>query len=165
MNVFASYPVNSHENPFDIYSNGKYFAYLTNRQLCFSYLSNDLSDFGWGNNELYHAMPMGYTNLYVLERIFIVESNSKVYKFSDKKYDKICTFRYEGFPKEEWNTFVEDEMWKNRIQYYHRELFVKNNVDDAIKCSVEFLNRIKDTYGLNNLIVLGAGLIDNYRWH
>lgn len=94
MEISASYPINSHENPFDIDSNGKYFAYLTNRQQCFSYLSNDLSDFEWGNNDLYHAMPMGYTNLYVLERILIVDSNSNVYKFSDKKYDKICTFRY-----------------------------------------------------------------------
>lgn len=77
-------------------------------------------------------------------------------------YDKL---RYERFPKKEWNAFTEDEMWKNRIQDYHREIFIKNDVDDAIKYSVEFLNKIKDSYGLNILIILGAGLIDNYGWH
>lgn len=71
MNIFADYPIGFHENPFDKNAVGKYFAYLTNRKECFSYLSEDLADFNYNNNELYKAMPMGYTSLWVLERVSV----------------------------------------------------------------------------------------------
>lgn len=164
MEVFSNYPLNSRENPFDLNSKGKYFAYLTNRQNCFSYLSEELSDFDWKSKQLYSAMPMGYTDLWVLERLFLINTSGAIKLFSNENYSKIVTFRSDGFPKPEWSAFVDDG-WKDRIQDCHRVFFEKDNIDDTLSMSREILKRIEKRYDLKNLTILGAGLINDHYWH
>lgn len=69
--VFTPYPPGSKGNPFDKSAAGRYFAYLTNREQCFSRLSDNPADFRPQNEALAQAMPMGYTSLRVLARVSI----------------------------------------------------------------------------------------------
>ena len=82
MEFFANYPFYSRENPFDRNAVGKYFVYLTNRKKCFSYLSDVLADFNLNNEELYKAIPMGYTSLWVLERVSVKSGREEAIYFA-----------------------------------------------------------------------------------
>jgi hypothetical protein len=164
MDVFCNYPINSKENPFDINSKGKYCGYLTNRQKCFSYLSDNLKDFEWQNESLYKAMSMGYTNLWILERLFLINSSGEFKKFSNEKFTKIATLRSDGFPKDEWKVYNEDSS-ENKVEDYHRFLFEKDNIDDSISTARDILKRIQEKHSVKNLTILGVGLIEDYFWH
>lgn len=132
MQIFANYPLHSRENPFDKNATGKYFAYLTNRKECFSFLSDDLADFNHNNNKLYKAMPMGYTSLWIFERVSVKKGSEEAVSFAkggvaltyfycyiheDGELELISEYRYQELLKEGNEKVV--ELAANRIEEYY----------------------------------------------
>jgi len=74
---FAQFPIGSKESPFDKDTKGKYFGWLTNRKNGCSYLAERKEVFNRNDRELMRAMPMGYTNLWILERLAL-EINGEI---------------------------------------------------------------------------------------
>lgn len=166
MNIFADYPVGSHENPFDLESQGKYFAFLTNREKCFSYLSYNINDFSFENDEMYKAMPMGYTSLWVLERIFIVNSENKTHIFSSDKRSRIqffiCMTEKDGTQK-----LVSQGQLLDRVSADTRSVLnsFNNSFDKMIENYSLFLRKAKEEINAVEIVIVGANLLESYNWH
>ncbi|WP_322412881.1 hypothetical protein, partial [Clostridium perfringens] len=157
--IFADYPTGIHENPFNINAKGIYFAYLTNRECCLSYLSEQLDDFGYINKNLYHAMPMGYTNLWVLERIFVVNSEGvwKIFKNEENTHILFC---------------IEDNgQYKLISQSELLEIVHSNfeNQNSSIKEELSnwciLLKNAKEKLQCTKISAVGTILLENYYWH
>lgn len=137
MGIFADYPPVSRENPFDRNAKGKYFAHLTNRRMeSFSYLAENLDVFAFFNPELYKAMPMGYTNLWILERISVKVADEEAVVFSEDGKD-IKYFYCVSDKNGEYSEISEEEYTK--------------------ACSN------KET--VKNVVKIAAKLLENYYWH
>lgn len=119
---FKQYPVDSKESPFDKDSKGKYFAWLTNRKDAFSYLSENKDDFQYYNGELYKAMPMGYTNLWILERIALEVGGELVASYGEAKQEMRCFYvildgngKYEQISEYEYIELCQDKKLSDRV--------------------------------------------------
>lgn len=130
-NFSVEYPVISKGNPFDKEATGKYFAYLTNRKICFSHLSDQLEDFGFQNEGLYNAMPMGYTSLWVMERVSLKYCNEDKVFFNDSGLRQTCFYcklkegvyelvsQYEYMQLQKENTLPTIELCANIVDEYN----------------------------------------------
>ena len=156
MNIFADYPTGIHENPFNVNAKGSYFSYLTNRECCLSYLSEQLDDFGYMNNNLYHAMPMGYTNLWVLERAFVVNSEG-VWKVFRNKENVHVLFCIEDNGR--YKLISQSEL----LEIAHLN-FEDNNgsIGDQLLNWCRLLKVAKERLKCTKISAVGAALLENY---
>ncbi len=118
---FVQFPIGSKESPFDKDAKGKYFGWLTNRKNGCSYLAESKNAFRHGDNALVHAMPMGYTNLWILERVAleingeIVATYGKVEK--NVRYIYIVldeSGKYERITEDEYIELCQDKVLSGR---------------------------------------------------
>lgn len=164
MNIFADYPIGSHENPFEIDGKGNYFAYLTNRDCCLSYLSDNLSDFNYMNNDLYHAMPMGYTSLWVLERCYVANSDgfSKIYK---KEKNIHLLFRIDELDAEYKITHQSELLASISPKTRNLLLSKCGSIDEEIEGLCKFLKNAKEELQCVKISLVGSRLLEDYNWH
>lgn len=166
MNIFADYPAGSYEDPFAPESHGKYFAFLTNRKQCFSYLSYDIDDFSYGNNELYKAMPMGYTGLWVLERVFAANSENKACIFSHEERSEMQLF-IRMTDRDGTQMIVSQEEMLEKVSADTGILI--NNLNNPSGKNLEnyslFSKRAKKEINVMEIAIVGADLLKNYNWH
>ena len=166
MDVFAEYPIGSKENPFAEKSKGKYFTYLTNRKKCFSFLSDDINDFKYNNNELYKAMPMGYTTLCVLTRVFIVSSETEPLYFEETNKSVMhlyCVVEKTGnYKKISEGELLEMASLETRTVLHNIDVYDDRN---QLKKYHLFMKKLKGEICIEKIVMIGAILMDEYNWH
>lgn len=154
--VFVNYPLDSDENPFEAKTKGKYFGFLTNREKCYSYLSDDMGPFTHNSEGLCRAMPMGYTNLWILERVLVSSSEEETVVFKEKTEDI----------KELYCICHNDDKWEN-----YSALAVLNMASEETKKIHEekkyhlFLKQLKREMGVKKIVMVGATILEDYYWH
>lgn len=158
MSIFANYPNGVRENPFDVNANGTYFAYLTNRVCCLSYLSEKLEDFDYMSNNLYNAMPMGYTNLCVFERVFAVNSEGVWKKFNDKKYSNLLFITENNGESK----LVSQAELLEKVKCNYR---VYNTVEDEVLNICNLLKSANEKMNCDKISAVGAIKLKEYTWH
>lgn len=137
MGIFAQYPANATGNPFEKISQGRYFAFLTNRKTCFSLVSDDINDFKYSNTDLLSAMPMGYTNLWVLERVSLRTNDETPILFAEADH----TLRY-------FYCALDSEGEYRNITEYEYKQFCNGKSSDIEK-----------------VMELAVNLVADYSWH
>ncbi|MCM3785160.1 hypothetical protein M3231_19485 [Neobacillus mesonae] len=156
MSYYCNYPSNSNQDVFAQDSAGKYFAYLSNRQRSLSYLSDHLIDFNYNNNDLYKAMPMGYTALTVLKRLFLLDREGMTEWPSETAGD-LYLLRNEAVPRSYWQKGSEE---------YHLILATfkgESALTDAKHYSKQLFEQIKNE--ASGAKIVGAAVMDSYNWH
>ncbi|XOK64285.1 hypothetical protein ACJ7K1_14600 [Paenibacillus elgii] len=161
MSLYCDYPKHSRHNIFSRDAKGNYFAYLSNRGKCLSYLSDDLSDFDYHNRELSKAMPMGYTGLTILERAFLMDSDGHQ-GWSVNHTGEMYVLRNEA-------EAVSMEYWKPETQEYHLHLASFSGPTGAAEaknyCAAMLEKMSRSQIDLNGAILVGAVVVEQYYWH
>jgi len=159
MNIFADYPTGIHENPFNIDAKGNYFAYLTNRECCLSYLSEKLEDFDYNNNNLYNAMPMGYTSLWVFERVFVVNSEEVWKKFKNEKNTQILFYIEDNGE----NKLISQSQLLEIVHWNFKEQ--NDSIEEQLLNWCRLLKNAKEELQCTKISAVGAILLKEYNWH
>lgn len=159
----ADYPAGCRESPFDIHTSGECFAYLTNRKQCLSYLGNQ-KEFAYGNNELYRAMPMGHTDMLVMRRSFVVDSdgNFRIYAKGPNLYFLFCM--------EENNQKIslvsQKEILENASFEARREVQVPSgSLEENIKKLYRLLKSANETMGGRKITLTAGIILEKRAWH
>ncbi len=160
---FVDYPEGKKENPFDMNASGSCFAYLTNRKQCLSYLGNQ-SDFSYGNNALYRAMPMGYTDMLVMKRSFVVDSdgNYQVFARGENLWFLFC--------REEKNQKIslvsQKEILENASTTSRMAVQVPSvRMEDNINKLYELLKSANEKMGSRKIILTAGMVLEKRAWH
>ena len=159
MSIFADYPKMSRENPFEMDSAGTYFAYLTNRECCFSYLSDRLEDFQYNNNALYEAMPMGYTALWVLERCWLADSDGTCRVFGNEIGTQTL-YCLENLDTKQWQ-----KVSQARLMEIARFPVLKEYLENEMNQASFLLQCVKKQLPCSKIVAVGVKLIEEYNWH
>ncbi|GMX67075.1 hypothetical protein Elgi_63480 [Paenibacillus elgii] len=158
MSFYCDYPKHSRQNVFSRNAAGTYFAYLSNRAKCLSYLSDDLSDFDYHNRELSKAMPMGYTGLTILKRAFLMDSIG-CHDWSVNHTGELYVLRNE----------VPKEYWKPETQEYHLHMASFSGPAAAAEaknyCKAIFDKINQSRVDTGRAILVGAVVVEQYYWH
>ncbi|MGN0159961.1 MAG: hypothetical protein ACI4AQ_01075 [Lachnospiraceae bacterium] len=160
---FADYPVGCRENPFDINASGSCFAYLTNRKQCLSYLGSK-EDFSYQNNGLHRAMPMGYTDMLVMQRSFVVDSdgNSGVFEKGGNLHFLFC--------REDQNQKIilvsQKEILENASGEVRMEVQTPSrSMEDNIKKLYRLLKSANEKMGSRKITLVAGNILEKRAWH
>lgn len=159
MSFYNNYPLNSNQDIFLKNSTGRYFAYLSNRSKCLSFLSNNIEDFDFNSNELYEAMPMGYTTLTILERAFLL----------DREGIKTWPIENEGEVYIIRNEMVPEHYWGQDNKEYHLRLKSFKGVyalSNATNWCEDLFAKSSNEESNNNVSkLIGAVVVKEFNWH
>lgn len=118
---FAQFPENVTESPFNPDAKGTYFAWLTNRKGGCSYLAERADAFCHEDSVLFREMPMGYTSLWILERIVLEIGGNVVAAYGEpaEKIHHIYVIldengKYERISEEEYKALCQNEVLSRR---------------------------------------------------
>ncbi|MDQ0088529.1 hypothetical protein J2T12_001935 [Paenibacillus anaericanus] len=159
MSFYNNYPLNSNQDIFSRHSTGRYFVYLSNRSKCLSYLANKIEDFDYNNDELYKAMPMGYTTLTILERAFLIDGEG-IKTWPVENEGKIYIIRNEMVPKHYWG---QDQKEYHLLLESFKGTYALNN---ATKWCEDLLIKISNEESNSNVSkLIGAVVVEEFNWH
>ncbi|SDM70563.1 hypothetical protein SAMN05518871_10246 [Psychrobacillus sp. OK028] len=149
---------------FDEKDNRKYFVYMTNRSPNFPMFEGQLKDI---ENRMYEEIDMGYTNLWVMERIGILKEEKWTY-FPENDLKDTENLGYNREERHNYCTFIFQKMNADSpfILYSSFEkVYSYSTFEEAVEDATQLLNKKNSYYPERVFYVLCGKLLKNYTWH